>query len=536
MKVLRGKALLDDPAQTKSTAFTRDERANYGLRGLLPYKVADIGKQKERVLGNMRRKSNDIEKYIFLITLLERNQRLFYRIMIDHIEEIMPLVYTPTVGEACKEFAHIFRKPHGLYISPEDRGDIALLLNNWPEDDIRVIVVTDGERILGLGDLGANGMGIPIGKIALYVGCAGINPAQCMPVMLDVGTNNIDLREDSLYLGYPYPRLEGEAYQSLVEEFVRAVQTCFPKAVIQFEDFLTPNAFIFLDRYSKQIRCFNDDIQGTAAVTLAGVYTSCRITKKKFSDLTIMFLGTGSAAGGIAELMVSAFRAVGLSEKQSQARLWFVGRKGLVVSNSENIKPRIKSFAHEHTACNFLDAIGDIKPDVLIGATGVAGTFNEPIVHKMAEVNERPVIIALSNPTSHTECTAAEAYKWSDGRVIFASGSPFEAVRLGNKVFRPAQGNNAYIFPGIGLGVYASTARLITQSMFLAAAETLARTVLDQEINMGAIYPSLTRIREVSRAIAVAVCQVALCEGLSESDLPDDLEAYIESLMYEPNY
>ncbi|MDP1559044.1 MAG: NAD-dependent malic enzyme [Nitrosomonas sp.] len=536
MKIRRGKTLLDDPALTKSTAFSREERDRYGLRGLLPYDIADINKQKMRVLGSMRCKNSDIEKYIFLSALLERNQRLFYRTMIDHIEEIMPLVYTPTVGEACKEFAHIFRKPQGLYITPEDRGNIVSLFGNWPETDVRIIVITDGERILGLGDLGANGMGIPIGKIALYIACAGINPAQCMPVMLDVGTNNLSLRDDPLYLGYPFPRLTGDAYRSLVDEFVNAVQSCYPKALIQFEDFLTPNAFEFLDRYGKEVRCFNDDIQGTAAVTLAGVYTSGQITHKKFSDLTIMFLGTGSAASGIADLMVSAFCKIGLSEEQAKARLWFVDSKGLVVSGRKDIKPRIRPFAHDYPACSFLDAVSAIKPDVLIGATGVAGTFDENIIRKMTEFNEHPVIIALSNPTSHTECTAEEAYRWSGGRAVFASGSPFQAVKYGDKVFKPAQGNNAYIFPGIGLGMQASAARLVSPAMFLAAAEVLASTVLPEEINVGAIYPPLTRIREVSHAIAVAVCRVALSEGLAENDLPDDLPAFVRALMYEPGY
>ncbi len=536
MKNLYGKALLVDPALTKSTAFTREEREQYSLRGLLPYDVASIDKQIDRVLGSVRSKSTAIEKYIFLNALLERNQRLFYRTLIDHIEEIMPLVYTPTVGEACKEFAHIFRKPQGFYITPEDRGEIVNILKNWPEEDIRVIVVTDGERILGLGDLGANGMGISIGKIALYVACAGIHPAQCMPVMLDVGTNNVALREDPLYLGYPYPRISGDAYRSLVDEFIRAVQCRFPKALIQFEDFLTPHAFEFLDCYGKQARCFNDDIQGTAAVTLAGIYTSCRITGKKFADLNIMFLGTGSAAGGTAELMVDAFCAAGLSKSQAQKRLWFVGRNGLVTSKSDNIKPRIKPFAHEYPECSFVDAIGKIKPDVLIGATGVAGTFTEAVVRAMAAVNDRPVIIALSNPTSHTECTAEQAYQWSDGRVIFATGSPFDPVQLGDQFFKPAQGNNAYIFPGIGLGVYASSARLVTQSMFLAAAQVLANIVTDQEINDGAIYPKLTRVRKASHAIAVVVCQVAMKEGLTDAKLPEDLDSFVRSLMYEPNY
>ena len=536
IKNLFGKALLAHPIYTKSTAFTREEREFYGLRGLLPYDIAGMPKQIERVLGGVRSKSSAIEKYIFLNALLERNQRLFYRTLIDHIEEIMPLVYTPTVGEACKEFAHIFQRPQGFYITPEDRGSIATILKNWPEQDIRVIVITDGERILGLGDLGANGMGISIGKTSLYVACAGIDPAYCMPVMLDVGTNNAMLREDPLYLGYPYPRISGEAYRSLVDEFIRAVQLRFPKALIQFEDFLTPHAFEFLDRYAGQVRCFNDDIQGTAAVTLAGIYSSCRITGKSFVDLNIMFLGTGSAASGAAELLVEAFRAAGLTTEEARRRVWFIDRKGLVTSTNDTVKQRIKPFAHEHETCGFIDAIGIIKPDVLIGATGVAGTFGESVVRKMAEINEHPVIIALSNPTSHTECTAEQAYRWSDGRVIFASGSPFAPVQYGTRCFYPAQGNNAYIFPGIGLGVLASNARLVTQTMFLTAAKVLADIVTEDEIRRGAVYPALTRIRDASQAIAVAVCQVALQEKLTDAQLPEDLTSYVKSLMYEPNY
>lgn len=536
MRTLRGKALLDDPVQTKLTAFTREERERYGLRGLLPYSVVEIDEQKVRVLGNLRRKNSDIEKYIYLNALLERNQRLFYRTMIDHIEEIMPLVYTPTVGEACKNFAHIARKPQGLYITPEDRGSIELLFDNWPEKDIRVIVITDGERILGLGDLGANGMGISIGKVSLYVACAGINPAYCMPVMLDVGTNNHVLRTDPLYLGYPYSRIKGDDYLSLVDEFVNAVQLRFPQALIQFEDFLSPNAFKILSLYGERVRCFNDDIQGTAAVALAGIYASCRITQKKLSDLKVMFLGAGSAASGIAELIVEALCTVGLDRKQAEAQIWFVSRKGLIISTLENIEPQIRKFAHDHPPCSFLEAISEIKPDVLIGATGAASTFNEQIIREMAAVNKRPVIIALSNPTSHAECTATEAYQWSDGRAIFASGSPFDVVHYSGRLFRPAQGNNAYIFPGIGLGVIACAAKLVTQSMFLVAAQVLADAVTEQEINEGSIYPSLTRIRDVSKAIAVAVCQVAQAENLNEYDLPEDLDAYIQSLMYDPNY
>lgn len=536
MTTAHGKTLLDDAARNKSTAFTQEERERYGLQGLLPYQVTDIRKQQQRVLNNLREKSSPIEKYIFLNGLLDRNQHLFYRTLIDHIREIMPLVYTPTVGEACKRFAHIFRKPQGFYITPADRGKVADRLKNWPEQDVRIIVVTDGERILGLGDLGANGMGIAIGKIALYVACAGIHPAHCMPVMLDIGTNNQALREDPLYLGYPHPRLTGDAYLSLLDEFVSAVQQRFPDALIQFEDFGSHHAFTLLDRYADTARCFNDDIQGTAAVTLAGIYASCRITQKTFKELKIMLLGTGSAATGVAELLLPAFCLAGLSEAETRKRILFVDRQGLVTTERKTFKPRIRSFAQAHTPASFVEAITAFKPDVLIGATGTAGAFTEAAIREMAHHQQRPVIIALSNPTSHTECTAEQAYQWSDGRVIFASGSPFAPVTLGEQTFYPAQGNNAYIFPGIGLGMLASRARRVTRTMFLTAAKTLADNVLPAEIERGAIYPDLTRVRAVSQAIAVSLCETAQAENLTDETLPKDLQTHVKNKMFEPGY
>ena len=538
MKILRGKTLLNDPVQNKSTAFTQEERAHYGLQGLLPYGVTDIHIQQQRVLSNLRNKSSNIEKYIYLNGLLERNQRLFYRTLINHIGEIMPLIYTPTVGEACVKLSHIFRKPQGFYLTPEDRGQILSRLKNWPETDVRVIVVTDGERILGLGDLGANGMGIPIGKISLYVACAGIDPSQCMPVMLDVGTDNQILREDPLYLGYPHPRLTGKDYLSLIDEFVEAVQQRFPDALIQFEDFSSRNAFTLLDRYSESTRCFNDDIQGTAAVTLAGIYASCRITHKSFADLKIMLLGTGSAATGVAELLIPAFKAAGLSEAEACSRINFIDRQGLVTTNHALIKPRIRPFIKNLPATDFVGAISAVQPDVLIGATGTAGAFTEAVIREIAHCQERPVIIALSNPTSHTECTAEQAYQWSEGRAIFASGSPFAPVTLGEKTYHPAQGNNVYIYPGIGLGVVVSHARLVVERMFLAAAKELAHCVLAEEIERGSIYPDIVRVRDISHKIAIKVCQVAQQVGLAkmDADLLDDLEVNIRALMYEPDY
>lgn len=536
MRQALGRSLLNDRTRTKSTAFSREERDALGLRGLLPYNVSDLETQKRRVLENMRRKAFDIERYIFLTALQERNQTLFYRTLIDHIEEIMPLIYTPTVGQACKEFAHIFRKPQGFYITPEDSGHISSMLDNWPENDIRVIVITDGQRILGLGDLGANGMGIPIGKLALYVACAGIQPHQCLPVMLDVGTENTELCEDPLYLGYPYPRVTGTQYDALVAEFVDAVQVRFPKALIQFEDFQTPNAYRLLNTYRDQVLCFNDDIQGTAAVALAGVYASTRISNKKFEDLKIMFLGAGSAATGIADLICAAFQQKGLSHDQARARLWFVDVEGLVVGSRSDLMPHNLPYAHDHQGMDFLAAIQTIQPDVLIGATGAPGTFTEKVIRTMADINERPTIFALSNPTSSAECTAEQAYEWSDGTAIFASGSPFEPVTYDGHVHRPAQGNNAYIFPGIGLGAVIADATTISEGMFLAAAEALAAEVTDQDIQEGAIYPRLPKIREVSAKIAERVADTARNEGVAQSTIPDGYGQTIRDYMYDPVY
>ncbi len=533
---LRGYDLLRHAALNKGTAFTETERDLYGLRGLLPARVSSLATQASRALANLRRKDNDIERYIFLLALQGRNERLFYRLVIDHIEEIMPLIYTPTVGQACLEFAHIFRYPRGFYITPQDRGRIRDIIGNWPCRDVRLIVVTDGERILGLGDLGANGMGIPIGKLALYTACAGIPPQQCMPVMLDVGTNNETLRKDPLYLGLDDTRLRGKHYLSLVDEFIEAIRDAFPHALIQFEDFLTPNAYALLDRYRARVLCFNDDIQGTAAVALAGVLAACRITGVDISELRILFLGAGSAASGIANLVMTALREAGLDAEQARSRLWFVNRSGLVVKANGPHAAHLQSYAHDVPARDLGDAIRDIRPQVLIGATGSAGIFTREIVHQMAEINTRPVIFALSNPTSHAECTATQAYQWSEGRAVFVSGSPFDAVVIDGRTLRPGQGNNAYVFPGIGLGALACRARRISDTMFLAAAYSLAAQVSDRDLASGTVYPPLADIRKVSTAIAVAVARVARQAGLAQQELPDDPEPAIRAMMYDPVY
>jgi len=532
----KGFDVLYDGRISKSLAFSKIEREQLGLRGLLPYSVVGQNVQVKRVMEGLRRKNSDIERYIMLSALQDRNEKLYYRIIGEFIEEIMPIVYTPTVGEACIEFSHIFRRAKGFYITPDDKGEISKILDNWPEKDIRVIVITDGQRILGLGDLGANGMGIPIGKLALYIACAGIQPSQCLPVMLDVGTNNQKIREDILYLGYPEKRIEGEAYFELVDEFVEAVQEKYPKALIQFEDFLTPNAYALLNKYKNKVLCFNDDIQGTATVSLAGLYASARITSIPFPDLRIMFLGAGSAATGIADLLVSAFIEEGLTKEEALHSLWFVDINGLVVSSREDLMPHNLPYAHEHEQLNFIESIKAIKPHVLIGATGASGAFTKEVIGLMSEINERPIIFALSNPTSRAECTAEQAYKWSRGQAVFTSGSPFDKVVLNGTIFIPGQGNNAYVFPGLGLGAIMANAKVIPDDLFLVAAKTLAKMVSDENIKEGAIYPRLKEIRAISLAIAVAVVEKAHALGIAQNERPKNIEQFIMDYMYNPNY
>jgi malate dehydrogenase (oxaloacetate-decarboxylating)(NADP+) len=530
----RGFDVLRDKALNRSITFGRKERERLGLRGLLPYLVATQRQMVNRVMVNLERLPRDIDRYMMLSALQERNERLFYQAVLDHVDQILPLIYTPTVGEACKEFSHIAREPKGFFITPDDRGHIRRILANWPRKDIRVIVVTDGQRILGLGDLGANGMGIPVGKLALYTACAGIDPEACLPVTLDVGTNNEELRTDVLYLGYPRRRLEGKAYFDLVEEFVTAVQSRYPDALIQFEDFLTPNAYALLKKYRHRVLCFNDDIQGTAAVTLAGVYSSTRITRLKFEDLTIMFLGAGSAATGIADLMTTAFMDEGLSPEEARRHLWFVDVKGLVVKERTDLMEHNLPYAHDFKPLGFVEAIDAIRPHVLIGATGAPGTFTRTVIERMSRINQRPAIFALSNPTSQAECTAEQAYSWSGGRAIFASGSPFASVTYEGRTLRPAQGNNAYVFPGIGLGAVTCRARKLPDELFLAAARTLADLVRQDDLDQGSLYPPLKEIRKISLAIAVSVATKAYAMNVAREKRPRNVRRSVESLMYRP--
>ncbi len=532
----RGLALLRDPLLNKGTAFTEAERDALGLRGFLPAHILSMEEQAARFLTNLRGLPNDLEKYIALNSLHDRNEALFFRVICDNIDEIQPLIYTPTVGLACQRYGLIFQRPRGMFISADDRGRIAELLANWPYQ-AKLIVVTDGERILGLGDLGAHGMGIPVGKLSLYSACAGIHPENCLPIMLDVGTNNPDLLNDRYYIGLRQKRLSGEAYDTFVDEFVTAARATFPGVLIQFEDFANHSAFRLLHNYRGEIPVFNDDIQGTAAVALAGLFSALRVSGGKLSEQRVLFLGAGEAATGIADLIVSAMMAEGLSEGDALRRNWLVDSRGLVVRNRAGLTEHKLRYAHEHAQLgDFLTAIRTIKPTAIIGVAAVGGAFTPEVLQAMAELNERPIVFALSNPTSKAECSAEEAYRHTGGRALFACGSPYDPVQLDGKTFVPRQGNNSYIFPGVGLGAVASGTRLVTDEMFMAAAHTLAYLVTPEDIEQGSLYPSLPRIREVSAHIAVAVAEVAYGRGLATAPKPNDMMGFIGSQMYDPRY
>ena len=537
--VPHGLPILQDPRLNKSTAFTRDERDALGLEGLLPPRVMSLERQLLRVRANLNVKTTNLERYIFLTGLQDRNETLFFRLLMDDVEQLLPIVYTPTVGEACREFGHIFRRPRGLYISAENRGHVDAVLANWPDQDVRVIVVTDGERILGLGDLGAHGMGIPIGKLNLYVALAGLHPEWCLPVTIDVGTDRESLRNDPLYTGLPQPRLRGEAYDALLTEFLETATRRFPHAIIQFEDFATSNALRLLATWRDRIRCFNDDIQGTAAVTLAGLIAAGRLTGEVLNQQRILFYGAGSAATGIADLIVGALQSDGLSETEARQRCWFVDSKGLVISSRTDLQSHMLPYAHDgQPAADLHVAVEQVRPTALIGVSGQGQSFSEAVVRTMTGYCERPFVFALSNPTANAECTAEQAYRWSDGRAVFASGSPFDPVEIDGTRFVPGQGNNAYIFPGVGLGVIASGARHVTDAMFSVAARTLAGLVGDDQLARGTIYPPLASIRDVSARIAAAVAEEARTSSLATVDLPhgDELDRYVRALMYDPAY
>ncbi|NXI46931.1 MAON protein, partial [Galbula dea] len=536
----RGYDITRNPHLNKGMAFSLEERLQLGIHGLLPPCFLSQDVQVLRVMKNYENKSSDLDKYIVLMTLQDRNEKLFYRVLTSDIERFMPIVYTPTVGLACQQYGLAFRRPRGLFITIHDKGHIATMLNSWPEENIKAIVVTDGERILGLGDLGSYGMGIPVGKLALYTACGGVHPQQCLPVLLDVGTDNEALLRDPLYIGLKHKRVRGKQYDELIDEFMQAVTNKYGmNCLIQFEDFANANAFRLLRKYRDRYCTFNDDIQGTAAVAVAGIFAALRITKNKLSDHKFVFQGAGEAAMGIAHLILMAMEKEGISREDAIKKIWMVDSKGLIVKGRSNLNHEKEMFAQDHPSVNMLEeVVQKVKPTAIIGVAAVAGAFTEKILKDMAAFNDRPIVFALSNPTSKAECTAEQCYSLTEGRGIFASGSPFSKVTLpSGQSFFPGQGNNAYVFPGVALGVIACGVRHISDDIFLITAESIAAEVTEQNLAEGRLYPPLNSIREVSLKIAVKIVDWAYKHGLASwYPEPADKEAFVRGLVYSPHY
>ncbi|MBI4617530.1 MAG: NAD-dependent malic enzyme [Planctomycetes bacterium] len=540
---LRGHAILGSPILNKGSAFSEEERDRFGLRGLLPPRVSTLEEQVVRIRENYDRHKDDLARYMELAAVMDRNETLYYRMLVDNIEELLPIVYTPTVGQACKEFGHILRRSRGIFLTLDDSSRMDEILDNWPTDDVRVIVVTDGERILGLGDLGSGGMGIPIGKLALYVGAGGIHPAKALPITLDTGTNNKDLIGDPLYMGVKKKRLRGADYDKFIEAFMVATHKRFPDALIQFEDFATANAFALLSRYQDRFLCFNDDIQGTACVVAAGVFAAMNRLSTEVVDQRFVMGGAGESVVGIAGLLTAAMREQGVPEKEAASKFWLVDSQGLVYHGRGELPPHKlrfarsevegTDFASRHGGIDLLRVVRAVRPTILMGASGQAGLFTREVIEALAAGTPRPILFALSNPTSKCECTAEQAFAWSKGTVIMATGSPFPPVTYCDSTYRIGQANNAFVFPGIGLGVIACKARRVTEGIFLASARALA--ALAPRDPREPLYPSQSEIRKVSRAVAIATVEEAL-----RTDLCPPATAKAEELvdreMWEPGY
>jgi malate dehydrogenase (oxaloacetate-decarboxylating)(NADP+) len=536
-KGLTGYALLHNPRRNKGTAFTEAERQVHGLEGLLPPAITTIELQVARRHHEIANLDDDLQRYLVLSDLQARNESLYYAILMSDPARYMPLVYTPTVGEACQKFGHIFREARGVYLPITARGRLKELLSNWPEKDVRFIVVTDGERILGLGDLGAGGMGIPIGKLALCTACAGVPPQHCLPVVLDVGTNNQQLLDDPLYLGLRQTRVRGAEYDAFVDEFVKAVQQLYPKSCIQWEDFANINAVPILERYRDEICTFNDDIQGTAGVALAGILASLRVTKQKITDQRFLFLGAGSAGTGIAELISQAMADAGMDIDEARRRNALFDVNGLLVTSRNDLADFQRPFAQDRSPIStFVEAVKALKPTGIIGVSGIPKLFTREVIETMAELNQRPIIFPYSNPTSRSECSAEEAYRWSDGRAIFASGSPFPPVDVGGRKFVPNQGNNVYIFPAMAMALFATEAKRVTDDMFLTAAQAIAEQVSEDNLAAGLIYPPRDRIFSSSLHVAERVAVSIFDQGLARVPRPSDVGALIRSRAYHPAY
>ncbi|CAF1124144.1 unnamed protein product [Adineta steineri] len=536
-----GYDLLLDRRINKGTAFTIEERQLYRIHGLLPPTISTPQLQVERFIENLRNMPDDLSRYISLGALQDRNEKLFYRVAMEYTQEIMPLVYTPTVGLACQKYGLIFSKPKGLFISILDKGHIYDVLCNWPVDDVRAIVVTDGERILGLGDLGCNGMGIPVGKLSLYTALAGVPPEYCLPIALDVGTNNGNILNDKYYLGLRQTRVTGKEYDDFIDEFMQAVVKRFgQQCLIQFEDFANHNAFRFLKKYRDIYCTFNDDIQGTASVAVAGILSAIRITGKNLADNRFVFYGAGEASIGISDLLVVALEREGLSTEEARKKIFLVDSKGLIVKNrpAGGLNEEKQRYAHEHEPIrNLIDVIRIVKPSFLIGAAGQGPAFTHDILQLMSSINPCPVIFALSNPTSKAECTAREAYEATNGQCVFASGSPFPNVEYNGKTYIPGQGNNSYIFPGVGLAIVTCGIRHIPDELFYLAAKTLSQQVTNDDLQVGLVYPPIEKIRDVSRKIAVVLAEYAYEKNIASLyPKPNHLEKFIQTKQYTVEY
>ena len=529
--------LLQTPALNKSTAFTQDERKRLGLEGLIPDKVESIDLQLQRVVKQLGYKTSDYERYIFLMNLLDHNETLFYKTVMSNPAYFLPIVYDPTIGEACLKFDVGFRQSRGMYLSIKQRGRVEEILRNWPKKDIRFICVTDGGRILGLGDLGANGMGIPIGKLQLYTAAAAVPPQYLLPIYLDAGTNNEQLLHDPLYLGLKQPRPSQKELYSFVDEFVEAVQKIFPLCCIHFEDWTGVDAVNLLERYRNQVCCFNDDIQGTSAIAVTGLINALKIKKEKFSQQKILFLGAGSAGIGIANLIASVMEQEGISFKEAQSRIALFDVHGLIESKRNDLFEFQKPYAHAMAPTkDFAEAIRSFKPTVIVGVSTVGGTFTKDVIAAMAHINERPIIFALSNPTEHAECTPVQAYQGSDGRAIYAAGVQFDPVEYKGKTYRPGQANNFYIFPAIGMAMFATQAKRANDALFIEAARVIADQVSAELLAQGGLYPLQSNILDVELKAAERIAEHIFDQDLARVPRPSNIHQWIQQHVYRPEY
>jgi malate dehydrogenase (oxaloacetate-decarboxylating)(NADP+) len=536
-KEIRGIGVLQDPRLNKSTAFSEAEKQALGLIGLLPDVTETEDQQLQRVNLQLAQKPTDLERYIYLMNLLDQNETLFYRTLMSDPARFLPIIYDPTIGEACLKFGHIYRQARGMYLSITRRGKVKDVLKNWPQQDVRFICVTDAGRILGLGDLGANGMGIPIGKLQLYTACAGVPPQYLLPMYLDAGTNNEQYLHDPLYLGMRKTRPSTEELYSFVDEFVEAVQEVFPKCCIHFEDWTGVDAVHLLQRYRDKYCVYNDDVQGTAGIVLAGMINAAKIKGKKLSDEKYLFLGAGSAGIGLADLLCTAMVQEGLTLKQAQSRVYMFDINGLLEDTRKDLVDFQKPYAHKHAPTrDFVAAIESIKPTTIIGVSTVGGTFTQKVIEAMSRINERPVVLALSNPTEHAECTAEQAYTWSKGKAIYAAGVQFPPVRFNGQTFLPGQANNFYIFPAVGMAIFATQASRVTDEMFIEAARAVAEQVPSDLLNQGLLYPLQSNILETEIQTAARVARLVFDLGLARVARPADMVAFIREHVYKPEY